>query len=429
MRLLVYGLNYAPELTGTGKYTAEMAEALAARGHDVRVVTAPPYYPQWRIAQGWSSWRYRQERRNGVTVWRSPLWVPARPGGAARLVHLASFALTSALPLVRQWRWRPDVVMSIAPTLLCAPAALALARATGARAWLHVQDFEVDAAFNLGVLENARAARAAHAVERSLFARFDIVSSISAKMVERLGRLGVAASKVFCAPNWVDVDAIRPLDRESEYRRMLAIPEGAKVVLYAGNMGTKQGLEHLAKAAALLAHRADIRFVFCGEGPTKARLATCCAGLPNCRLIDLQPGEHLNELLNLADIHALPQRADAADLVMPSKLSGMMASGRAIVAMAHAGTELHDAVAPRGVVVAPDDAQAFAAAITALADDAAWRAQLGEAARGFAQEMLSSASVLARIEAKLIECSPRAPAEPGGGQPIVARRSRPSRGE
>ncbi|HEV3106737.1 MAG TPA: WcaI family glycosyltransferase, partial [Trinickia sp.] len=207
MRLVVYGLNYAPELTGTGKYTAEMAEALAARGHDVRVVCAPPYYPEWRVADGFSSRRYRRETLRGVTVWRAPLWVPARPGGAARLVHLASFALSSLAPLARQLPWRPDAVMAVAPTLLCAPAAWALARATGAKAWLHMQDFEVDAAFELGLLESARAARFAHAIERSVLRRFDVVSTISEKMVARLVGLGVDASNAVCVPNWVDVEA------------------------------------------------------------------------------------------------------------------------------------------------------------------------------------------------------------------------------
>lgn len=407
MKLLVYGLNYAPELTGTGKYTAEMAEALAARGHEVRVVTAPPYYPEWRVADGWSAWRYVREVRGGVRVSRAPLWVPARPSGATRLVHLASFALSSAVPMLRHIRWRPDIVMVIAPTLLCAPAALAVAHATGARAWLHVQDFEVDAAFGLGLLESARAARIAHGVERTVLRRFDVVSSISAKMVARLARLGVDAAKTFCAPNWVDVDAIRPLERASAYRRTLAIADDAKVVLYAGNMGKKQGLEHLARAAVLLAARDDICFVFCGEGPTKTELAASIADLPNCRVMGLQPAEQLNELLNLADIHALPQRADAADLVMPSKLTGMMASGRAIVAMARPGTELHEAVAPRGVVVEPDDAQAFADVIAALADDAPRRARLGAAAREFAERTLSPGAVLGRLEARLVECCAR----------------------
>jgi colanic acid biosynthesis glycosyl transferase WcaI len=429
MRLVVYGLNYAPELTGTGKYTAEMAEALAARGHDVRVVCAPPYYPEWRVADGFSSRRYRRETLRGVTVWRAPLWVPARPGGAARLVHLASFALSSLAPLARQLPWRPDAVMAVAPTLLCAPAAWALARATGAKAWLHMQDFEVDAAFELGLLESARAARFAHAIERSVLRRFDVVSTISEKMVARLVGLGVDASNAVCVPNWVDVEAIYPLDRASAYRRALGVGERELVVLYAGNMGKKQGLEHLASVAALLAHRPDIRFVFCGDGPSKADLARACAGLPNCRLMPLQPAERLNELLNLADIHVLPQRADAADLVMPSKLTGMMASGRAIVAMARPGTELHGAVAPRGVVVEPDDPQALAAAIAALADDAPRRASLGAAARYFAVETLSPASVLARLEERLVECCTQRRAWQEGIEDARVERARARKGE
>lgn len=398
MKLLIYGLNYAPELTGTGKYTAEMAEALAVRGHEVRVVCAPPYYPAWRVAAGWSAWRYGQELRGGVAVRRAPLWVPSHPGGATRVAHLASFALTSMLPILAQWRWRPDVVMSIAPTLLCAPAALTLARATGAKAWLHVQDFEVDAAFGLGLLERRYAERAAHAFERAVLRRFDVVSSISERMVERLLALGVEASRALCLPNWVDVDAIYPLDRPSAYRAELGIAEADKVVLYAGNMGAKQGLEHLVTAAALLERRNDIRFVLCGDGLKRDELARRCAHLTNCALIGLQPADRLNELLNVADIHVLPQRADAADLVMPSKLTGMMASGRAIVAMARTGTQLHDVLFERGVLVEPEDGAALARGIEALADDARERARLGAAARTYAVGALSRRVVMARLE-------------------------------
>ncbi len=74
MRILILTLNYLPELTGIGKYNGEMADWLAARGHKVRVVAAPPYYPQWRVSQGYSSWRYRRESLGGVDVWRCPLW-------------------------------------------------------------------------------------------------------------------------------------------------------------------------------------------------------------------------------------------------------------------------------------------------------------------------------------------------------------------
>ncbi len=74
MKILIYGLNYAPELTGTGKYTAEMAESLIRNGHEVRVICAPPYYPEWQIASGYSAGRYRREDVRGVRVWRAPIY-------------------------------------------------------------------------------------------------------------------------------------------------------------------------------------------------------------------------------------------------------------------------------------------------------------------------------------------------------------------
>ncbi|HTH59785.1 MAG TPA: glycosyltransferase WbuB [Paraburkholderia sp.] len=401
MKILVYGLNFAPELSGVGKYTAEMTELLAARGHDVRVVCAPPYYPHWRVQDGYRAWRYRHETWRGIRVWRAPLWVPSRPGGLARLVHLASFALAS-LPLVaRQTAWRPDVVMVIAPTLACAPGALAFAWTARAKTWLHIQDFEVDAAFDLGLLQGGFAARVAHAVERVLLRRFHVVSSISARMVERVTDKGVDPQRAVCVPNWVDTDAIFPLASASAYRRQFGIPARNVVVLYSGNMGAKQGIDSLADVAAALASRDDISFVFCGDGAAKRELVARCASLRNCHLLPLQPATSLNELLNVADIHVLPQRNDAADLVMPSKLTGMLASGRAIVAMARPGTSLFDVASKYGVVVPPEDGDALAAAIVELAADPARRAALGDAARQYALRTLSPASTFSVMEARL----------------------------
>jgi colanic acid biosynthesis glycosyl transferase WcaI len=329
------------------------------------------------------------------------LWVPKKPSGAKRMLHLGSFAMASLPALIAHALWRPHVVMTIAPSLMNAPGALALARLTGARSWLHIQDFEVDAAFDLGLLKNARAAKSALAFERWLMKRFDVVSSISDKMVERAVKKGVAPADAFHFPNWVDTTAIYPIDGPSSFRKELGIGEHTKVVLYSGNMGAKQGLEVLAEAAAALAARDDIVFVFCGNGATKKKLQERCADLPNTRFLSLQPIERLNELLNLADIHVLPQRGDVADLVMPSKLTGMFASARAVVAMAQPGTELYEAVAGRGVVIPPENVEALTDAITMLVRNPALRARYGEEGRLFAQERLSPQSVFARLEERL----------------------------
>jgi colanic acid biosynthesis glycosyl transferase WcaI len=401
MKILIYGINYAPELTGVGKYTAEMAVLLADRGHEVRVVCAPPYYPEWRVSEGYASWRYQHETRDGVAVWRAPLWVPSRPSGLKRMLHLATFAATSLPLLAWQALWRPHAVMLIAPTLMCAPASLMLARITRASAWLHIQDYEVDAAFDLGLLKSSRAARTARWIESALLKRFDAVSSITRQMSARATTKGVDASKVVCLPNWVDVSTIFPLARPSEFRRLLGIPAEQKVVLYSGNMGAKQGIETLADAAVALAARPDLTFVFCGSGAARENLLERCSGLTNCVFMPLQPVERLNELLNLADIHVLPQRGDAADLVMPSKLTGMFASGRATIAMARRGTALYEAVAPRGVVVPPDNVKALASAITVLAGDAERRTALGKAARNYAERALSPESTIRTFEERL----------------------------
>ncbi|KQR80580.1 glycosyl transferase [Burkholderia sp. Leaf177] len=401
MRILIYGLNYAPELTGTGKYTAEMAETLQQHGHEVRVVCAPPYYPEWKIAKDYSVWRNACETRNNVRIWRAPLWVPAHPSGLKRMVHLASFAMASLPALMKQTLWRPDVVMTIAPTMLNAPAALVLAKLTGAHSWLHIQDFEVDAAFDLGLLKSKRAGRIARFIESAILCRFDMVSTISDKMLERAMTKGVLPSRMFRLPNWVDISAIFPMQRKNTFREELKIPEHAKVVLYAGNMGSKQGIEVLAGAAHALARREDITFVFCGNGATKPDLEKSCENLSNCRFIPLQPVERLNELLNLADIHVLPQRGDAADLVMPSKLTGMFASGRVVIAMARPGTELHNVVSSRGVVVPPENVDALAAAIETLVANPEQRAALGAEGRVFAELHLSPAWVLGRLDDKL----------------------------
>jgi len=148
VRLLLYGINFSPELVGIGKYSGELASWLAEQGDEVRVITAPPYYPAWRVQAPYSGWHYQREEGRVSAVLRCPLWVPAKPSGLTHILHLLSFALSSFIPVLWQATWRPDIVLVIEPPFFCAPAAWLTARLCGAKACLHVQDFEVDAAFD-----------------------------------------------------------------------------------------------------------------------------------------------------------------------------------------------------------------------------------------------------------------------------------------
>lgn len=410
MKILVYGLNFAPEPTGCGRFTGEMAAWLASRGHAVRVVTAPPYYPAWKVADGYSGWRWRRERWRGVDVVRCPLYVPRTASGPRRIAHLATFAASSAVPV--EWSgllWRPEVVFVVEPTAFAAPAGLAAARLAGALSWLQVQDFEFDAALDLGFLSRALA-RPVRACERWLLRRFGVVSTISPRMMDRLAHKGVSPVRAVLFPDWVDAHRIRPDADGDGFRAEAGIEPGAVVALYSGNIGAKQGIEQIVSAArTVAAHRREsdppVRFVVAGAGAGRDALERAVRdhgpGKDAPRLLPLQPEEKLPALLAMADVHLLPQRAEAADLVMPSKLGGMLASGRPVVAAAAPGTQIAQAVAPCGKVVAPADGAAMGAAVLALARDRGARLRLGRAARREAEAHWDREAVLRRFEDEL----------------------------
>jgi len=217
-------------------------------------------------------------------------------------------------------------------------------------------------------------------------------------MVDLLIEKGVKGAKVFMLPNWVDTDTVRPLDRESRYRQLLGIPPNAIVALYSGNMGLKQGLELLADVAKEVSTEQLVHFVFGGEGPAVGILQQKCRGLSNVHFLPLQDERDLNEWLGLADIHLLPQTARVADLVMPSKLTGMLASGRPILATATVGTELERQLVRCGIVTPPGDVQAFSQALLTLARDQSLRSSLGSMGRVKAEDQLSREKVLASFE-------------------------------
>lgn len=412
MKILLYSMNFTPELVGIGKYSGEMAQWLHAKGHDVRVIASPPFFPHWAPFEGHSAWAYRKTVCDGITVWRAPTWVPARPRALARMAHLFSFMLSSMPLLFAQIRWRPDLVFVVEPPLFCAPTVLFFSRMLGIKSWLHIQDYEVDAAFGLGLVRGTRVRRLALSVERWLLSRFNRVSTISAAMLDRARDKGIDETRLVLLPNWVDVRAIYPHPAGASetgepvngYRTMLGIPADAVVVLYAGSLGNKQGIELLADAARQLSTAGHIHFVLCGNGPSREALKTACANLDRVHFLDLQPAERLNELLGMADIHVLPQRADAADLVMPSKLGGMLASGKAVIVTAHEGTELSNVVAGRGLVVTPGDPDALSDAIARLAASRPQREAMGAAGRSFAETELDRNAILLRLEKELLRC-------------------------
>jgi len=323
-------------------------------------------------------------------------------------------------------------MLVIEPSFLNALATLLVAKCSGALAWLHVQDFEIDLAFDLQQFRSRRLRSVVGAIERWAMRRFDMVSTISGRMLERLREKGVSEERSVLFPNWVDTNAIHPIYGSST---------GKIAALYSGTTGVKQGLEILIDAARMIQDQSHIVIVICGDGTD--RLQELAKGLDNVRFLPLRPIELLNDLLNTADIHLLPQKASVADLVMPSKLLGMVASGRPVIATAKGGTEVARVVAECGIVVAPEDAGALADAIVSLAGDPERRQRLGRKAREFAVRACEKDAIIGAFERELLsrvskenlnenECSGyrrwRLHRAPSGAISRPARMPRPRRG-
>ena len=190
MKFVIYSLNFSPELTGIGKYNGELSEKLASKDINVSAIVAPPYYPEWKVSKDYKSYFYKKEYYNEVSVIRCPLYVPLKVNTLKRLLHLSSFAFSSGLALFAKLiSDKPSVIFLVQPTLFCAPLTLLLSKFFGVKTVMHIQDFEVDAMFGLGLVSEGRLARLVKRIESWLMKKFDVISSISYSMLENAERM------------------------------------------------------------------------------------------------------------------------------------------------------------------------------------------------------------------------------------------------
>ncbi|MGB7912379.1 MAG: WcaI family glycosyltransferase [Desulfobaccales bacterium] len=402
MRLLIHGMNYAPELLGIGRYTGELGTYLAARAHQVTVLTAAPYYPQWRVQEDYRPQRWRREWLDGVEVLRAPQYVPARVSGLGRLLQECSFDASclywwSTCLLERPW----DAMVAVCPPMTSGLVPGLLARRLGIPLVIHVQDLQLDAARELGILRQPLLLEVLTWLELRLLRQARKVTTISRSMAARLAAKGVAASRLQVLPNWADLDKVRPGPRLNALRRELGLTSET-VVLYAGNLGEKQGLEVILEAAALTRSKPSIRYLIAGEGAARERIKLRAQdlGLDNVTFLPLQLNSRLPLLLAAADLHLVVQRREAADLVMPSKLTNIMAAGRPFIATAARATELGRVTTESraGLLVPPEDGSALAQAVLALAQDPGARKEMGIRARRYAEAFWDRERILGQWE-------------------------------
>jgi len=409
LRLLIYGINYTPEPTGTGKFTGEMAAWLAGRGHHVDAVVGLPHYPFWEVVPAYRSKGFHAELIEGVQVFRTPHFVPSslRIGATERIRLETSFSLKALrywLPIFLRGS-RYDAVIAICPPMQVGIYPWLYRFFRGIPWIFHIQDLQVDIAVRLGLLDGSFG-KMLYSIENFLLRRATRVSTITEAMRRRIIAKGVPEERTWLLPNWADIAFIRPMPRNNVFREELRIGDDQILFMYAGNMGEKQGLELVLQAADHLRYHHQLRFVLVGDGVAKRRLEQMAAEmkLTNVTFLPVQPNERLPEMLAAADVHLVVQKKEAADLVMPSKLTNILAAGRPVVATADPGTALYDLLTnyQAGIVTPSGHLEEFIDALKSLAESPALREQMGRNARLYAERYLDKERILTDFEEKLI---------------------------
>lgn len=398
-RILIAGINYAPEHTGVGPYTTSMAECLASLGATVSVVTGVPHYPSWTVPPAYRRRLRSREHRNGVDVLRLWHYVPQSQSALRRMAYEMTF-LSHALLTPRAAG--VDVVLAVVPSLGGAIYGVMLARRLAVPVVVVVQDLMGKAASQSGIPGGARVAALASGMERWALRRATTVAVVADPMRTQLVSDGIPAERIVSLPNWSRVPSA---EREREtVRRELGWADGITVVLHTGNMGYKQDLGNVLQAAELLQGRPDLLFVFLGDGSQRAVLELAAAGRSNVRFLPPVGDAEYSEVLAAADLLLLNERPSVQSMSLPSKLTSYFRVGRPIVAATHpesaSAEEIRRSMA--GVLAPPGDPAALAEVICRVAAEPdSVRAELGDAGRLFAAAHLTQEAAVLRLVAAL----------------------------
>jgi len=371
--ILLLSHNFSPEPTGIGKYNGEMMEWLCKNGYNTTVITTFPYYPFWKVQEPYSSYWYKKEvidypeQGTKMQIYRCPIYIPKFPSGAKRMMQDMLLWPSKFFVLLQQimFKKKHDLVITIAPPFHLAYMALLYRMLRRGKVDYHIQDLQIEAAQQLNILGSNKLFNLMYRIEKGILRKADYVSTISEGMMNKVEEK--AGREVLFFPNWADTDFFHPLPDRVEAKSKWGFTADDFVCLYSGSIGEKQGLESIIYAAKLLKDNGQIKFAIAGSGPYKEKLIELVAeeDLTNIFFFPVQDKDDFNAFLNMADLHLIIQKGNASDLVMPSKLTTILAVGGVSIVTAPHNTSLEQVINQNnmGIVTAPDDTEELVSAI------------------------------------------------------------------
>lgn len=396
-RVTIIGLHFSPEPSGNAPYTTGLAEGLANSGYEVNVITGYPHYPEWRRHPGYSGWSTR-ESTDGFDVKRLRHYIPTKPSTVARLHMELSFGVRV---LFTDWK-KPDVLILVSPALFSSAMAMARARLGGKKmpVALWVQDL-----YSRGLVETnsagSLAARTLQHVESLVMRSADKLVAIHTRFRDYLvDELGVERARVNVIRNWTHLPTAPTSGREA-FRNKMGWRPADFIVLHAGNMGMKQGLENVVHAARIASEQnLNVKFVLMGDGHQRENLQSMGHGLANLAFVDSLPDQEFQTALTAADALLVNELPGVRDMSVPSKLTSYFNAGKPVLAATDYGSVTSEElqVSSGGLQVSPADPMALIAGAKRLEEDPGFARRLGANGLSYRLDTLAAETAIRQYD-------------------------------
>jgi colanic acid biosynthesis glycosyl transferase WcaI len=328
-RILFLGLNFPPEVTGIAPYSGSLAAFLSKYCQHIQVVTTPPHYPQWKVFDS-SSASNSFTTMPRISVTRVQNYIPKSPSSVRRLIYELTFGILGSFS---KWGHR-DVILLVTPGLFSSAifAARAMVTHRKSKVVVWVQDLY---ARGYGEINESRGLVfwMLGRVEAWLLKRADLVVAIHERFAEIIDAdYGVDSEKVLVIRNWTH-SKFSPTSNRTLARAFFGWPENQTVVLHVGNMGVKQGLDNVVRAARIAQERGlGLKFVLVGDGVERQRLKISAKSLSTIEFIDTLDSESFQNALAAADLFLLNELDGVSEMAVPSKLTTYFQAGKPVIA-------------------------------------------------------------------------------------------------
>lgn len=395
MKILFLTQYYPPEVGAPQNRLHELAVRLKKKGIEVKVLTAMPNYPNSEIREAYMGGRIKEEKIDGVQVYRSGIYVSKSTGIISRLLNYFSFVWTS------YWRGRKlghyDYLLVESPPLFLGYSAMRLSKRLKAKMIFNVSDLWPESAEKMGIVTNSFLLKMAYRLEAKCYKRSALVTGQTQGIVDNI-KERFPDTRAYWLPNGVDLSFYEPSSiAPVGFRDKVGVDTNTLLFFYGGIIGHAQGLQLILKAADQLRDLNNIHFVIQGSGPEKDELLTMKdeLGLSNVTFLPPVDKKEMPGILKEVDVALVPLRKlDIFKGAIPSKIFEALAMKKTLLLGVDGEARTHFIERGKaGLYFEPENVDALVRSVRSLAEEPSKILEMGENAREYVRKHFDRSTI------------------------------------